>query len=159
MASTPDRDLRVRSVRDEDFEQWRALYGKYAAFYRVAQSDDMVRQVWAWLCDPSHEVSGLVVEDDGHTLLGLAHFRPFARPLSATIGCFLDDLFVDPTGRGAGAADLMLGELSRLASINSWSVVRWITADDNYRGRGKYDQYASRTSWVTYDMEPSASSA
>ena len=157
MSSPADQDLRVRPVRDEDFEQWRTLYGKYAAFYRVAQSETMAQQVWSWLCDPAHEVSGLVVEHDGHTLLGLAHFRPFARPLSATTGCFLDDLFVDPESRGAGAADLMLTELARIASINNWSVVRWITADDNYRGRGKYDQYATRTHWVTYDMEPSAS--
>ena len=154
MASTPDHGLRVRPVHEDDFEQWRALYGKYAAFYRVEQSDDMVRQAWTWLCDPTHEVSGLVVEDDRHTLLGLAHFRPFARPLSATIGCFLDDLFVDPAARGTGAADLMLTELSRIASTQL-EAVRWITADDNYRGRGKYDQYASRTTWVTYDMEPS----
>jgi ribosomal protein S18 acetylase RimI-like enzyme len=159
MASTPEHDLQVRRVREEDFEQWRALYKEYAAFYQVAQSDDMARRVWSWLCDPSHEVCGLVVEDTSRTLLGLAHYRPFARPLSATIGCFLDDLYVDPAGRGAGAADLMLTELARIASVNKWSVVRWITADDNYRGRGKYDQYASRTHWVTYDMEPSASRA
>lgn len=43
----------------------------------------------------------------------LAHFRPFARPLSATIGCFLDDLFVDSARRGAGAADLLLNELGK----------------------------------------------
>ena len=157
MAPTRDLGLRVRPVREDDFDQWRALYAGYAAFYRVAQSDDMARQVWSWLCDPSREVGGLVVEDDGHTLLGLAHFRPFARPLSATIGCFLDDLYVDPAARGTGATDLLLTELARIASTNGWSVVRWITADDNYRGRGKYDQYASRTGWVTYDMEPDAS--
>jgi hypothetical protein len=48
----------------------------------------------------------------------------------------------------------MLRELARLAGQNGWSVVRWITADDNYRGRGKYDQHATRTMWVTYDMPP-----
>jgi len=30
--------------------------------------------------------------------------------------------------------------------------VRWITADNNYRGRAKYDQHATRTTWITYDM-------
>lgn len=34
------------------------------------------------------------------------------------------------------------------------SVVRWTTADDDYRARGTYDQVAVRTSWVTYDMPP-----
>lgn len=63
---------------------------------------------------------------DSHegALVGLAHYRPFARPLSATTGCFLDDLFVDPARRGSGAADLLLTELARLAAENGWSVVR-----------------------------------
>lgn len=87
-------------------------------------------------------------------LLGLAHYRPFARPLSATTGCFLDDLFVAPEHRGSGAADLLLGALRGLAAERGWSVVRWITADDNHRARSKYDQVATRTMWVTYDMAP-----
>lgn len=87
-------------------------------------------------------------------LLGLAHYRPFARPLSATVGCFLDDLFVAPQHRGSGAADLLLGALRALAAERGWSVVRWITADDNHRARAKYDQVARRTMWVTYDMTP-----
>ena len=66
-------------------------------------------------------------------------------------------LVVDFADREPGtvpAADALLGELRRLAVENGWSVVRWITADDNYRGRAKYDQYATRTTWVTYDMAP-----
>jgi hypothetical protein len=31
--------------------------------------------------------------------------------------------------------------------------VRWITAEDNYRGRGVYDKLATRTPWVTYDIK------
>jgi GNAT superfamily N-acetyltransferase len=148
--------LRVRDVRADDFDQWRVLYRGYAEFYRVQQSDAMAESTWSWLHDPTHELRGLVVEDGEGRLAGLAHYRPFARPLSATVGCYLDDLFVDPARRGGGAADLLLRELARLAGENGWSVVRWITADDNYRGRGKYDQHAERTMWITYDMPPAA---
>jgi hypothetical protein len=65
-----------------------------------------------------------------------AHYRTFPRPLSATTGCFLDDLFVDPATRGAGAVDALLAELRRLAREHGWSVVRWITADYNHRAPG-----------------------
>lgn len=102
--------------------------------------------------DPEHEVNALVAEDaDGH-LLGLAHYRPFARPLSATVGGYLDDLFVSPESRGSGAADLLLAALRKIAEERGWSVVRWITADNNHRARSKYDHVATRTMWVTYDM-------
>ena len=108
--------------------------------------------MWSWIQDPGREVNCLLIENDQGNVVGLAHYRPFARPLSASTGCFLDDLFVDPLERGSGAADAVLAELRRLAGLHGWSVVRWITADDNYRGRAKYDQHATRTSWITYDM-------
>ncbi|MEV7415861.1 GNAT family N-acetyltransferase [Streptomyces sp. NPDC089919] len=147
-------ELTVRAARPADFPQWRALYQGYADFYRTAQSEEAAALVWSWINDPDHEVKALVVEDAEGTLVGLAHYRPFARPLSASVGCWLDDLFVAPERRGTGAVDLLLGALKELAAERGWSVVRWITADDNHRARGKYDQVASRTMWVTYDMTP-----
>lgn len=144
----------VRPVAAEDHDRWRELYAAYARAYRVAQSDEQAERVWGWLLDPAHEVEGLVAVDTAGRVAGLAHVRPFARPLSATVGGFLDDLHVDEQVRGTGAADALLRALADLAAERGWSVVRWITADDNYRARGKYDQVAVRTSWVTYDMPP-----
>ncbi|MEV6356229.1 GNAT family N-acetyltransferase [Streptomyces hydrogenans] len=146
--------VRVRPVREEDFDQWRALYRGYAEFYRVEQTEEAARLVWSWIHDPAHEVEGLVAEGADGRLVGLAHFRPFARPLSATVGGWLDDLFVDPASRGTGAADLLLAALRGIGAERGWSVVRWITADDNHRARSKYDQVATRTMWITYDMAP-----
>lgn len=147
-------DIQVRAVRAEDFPQWRELYRGYADFYRVEQTEEAAERVWSWVRDPEHEVNALVAEDAEGRLVGLAHYRPFARPLSATVGCFLDDLFVAPERRGSGAADLLLAGLREIAAERGWSVVRWITADDNHRARGKYDQVATRTMWITYDMTP-----
>ena len=99
----------------------------------MQQSDAALNTLWSWLQDPDNDVNGLLAESEDGRVVGLAHYRPFPRPLSATTGCFLDDLLVDPLVRGA--ADALLAELRRLATVNGWSVVRWITADDNYRGR------------------------
>ncbi len=146
------RQWRLRPPGGSDRARWETLYRGYADFYRVQQPDAAADQVWSWIQDPDHEVSCLlIVNDQGH-VVGLAHYRPFARPLTASTGCFLDDLFVDPLERGSGAADAVLAELRRLARLHGWSVVRWITADNNYRGRAKYDQHATRTTWITYDM-------
>lgn len=143
----------VRDVQPEDRDEWRALYRGYAEFYRL--SEPMLDTVWGWLLDPDHEVSGLVAEDGGR-LVGLAHYRPFARPLTASIGGYLDDLFVAPEARGTGAGDALLARLRAIAAERGWGVVRWITADDNHRARARYDQVATRTMWVTYDMDPQA---
>lgn len=144
----------VRPAEPADFLRWRALYQGYADFYGVNQPDESAQQVWSWIHDPKHEMQALVATDQADSVVGLAHYRPFSRPLSATVGCWLDDLYVEPESRGGGAADALLTELAQLAKNNHWSVVRWITADDNHRARSKYDQLATRTQWVTYDMPP-----
>ncbi|MFE5795427.1 GNAT family N-acetyltransferase [Streptomyces sp. NPDC056503] len=156
MSVADDTAVRVRPVREDDFEQWRALYRGYAEFYRVEQTEEAAELVWSWIHDPGHEVEGLVAEGPDGRLVGLAHFRAFARPLSASVGGWLDDLFVDPASRGGGAADLLLSTLRGIGAKRGWSVVRWITADDNHRARSKYDQVATRTMWITYDMATGA---
>lgn len=137
-----------------DFDSWRELYRGYAEFYEFDQSDEQAATVWKWIHDPHHEVRALVVREDSQAPVGLAHYRPFARPLRASTGCFLDDLFVAATHRGHGAVDALLAELRRISAAEGWDTVRWITADNNYRARTKYDQVGTRTMWITYDMAP-----
>lgn len=143
----------IRAPKPEDRHQWDRLYAGYAAFYRVEQSDAMRDRVWQWIHDPAHEVRAFVAEDASGRLIGLAHFRSFARPLSASTGGFLDDLFVDPDARGSDAASALIEAVKAEGQARGWSVIRWITAEDNYRARNLYDKLADRTRWVTYDIK------
>lgn len=146
-------ELTIRPALPTDRDQWDGLYRGYAAFYKVNQTPEMRDTVWSWLHDARRESEGLVAEAQTGRLVGLAHFRPFARPLSASTGGFLDDLFVAPEDRGTGVADALIDGVRAIAAERGWSVVRWITAEDNYRGRGMYDRVATRTNWVTYDIK------
>jgi GNAT superfamily N-acetyltransferase len=143
----------VRRVAQADRAGWDRLYAGYAEFYGVEQTPAMRDRAWAWIHDPAHEVEGLVAERDGD-LVGLAHFRAFARPLSATVGGFLDDLFVAPEARGTGAAEALIRAVAEQGRERGWSVIRWITAGDNVRARRLYDRLATATPWVTYDLKP-----
>jgi GNAT superfamily N-acetyltransferase len=143
----------IRPVRADDRSQWDTLYQGYADFYKVTQTPEMRETVWSWLLDETKESRGLLAVSPDGKVLGLTHFRPFARPLSATTGCFLDDLFVSSDARGLGVADALIEAVRGVAAENGWSVVRWITAENNYRGRNVYDRMASKTNWVTYDIK------
>lgn len=145
--------MQIRKAEAGDFDAWSALYVGYAAFYAVAQSEEMRARVWGWIHDPAHEVEALVAEAEGQ-LVGLAHFRAFARPLSAGTGGFLDDLFVSEAARGRGAAAALIEGVEAVGRQRGWTVIRWITAEDNHRARRLYDRVASRTPWVTYDLTP-----
>lgn len=142
----------IRNPKPADRDAWGALYAGYAEFYKTEQSAEMRDVVWSWLLDPANPEEALVAEAPDGTLVGLAHFRPYPRPLHASTCGYLDDLFVDPSYRGSGVADELLTRLRGIALERGWEMVRWTTADDNYRARGKYDQVATRTTWITYDM-------
>lgn len=146
--------IRIVPLAARHRADWERLYAGYAEFYRVTQTPEMRATVWGWIMDPSHEVKALIAEDASGRALGLAHYRPYARPLSASTGCFLDDLFVAPETRGQRVGEALIEALGALARERGWSVVRWITADDNYRARTAYDRVATRTMWITYDRKP-----
>jgi GNAT superfamily N-acetyltransferase len=142
----------IRPAAPGDRTGWDSLYAAYADFYRVAQTAEMRDRVWEWLHDPLASTEGLVAVDSTGQLIGLAHFRAFARPLSASTGGFLDDLFVAPEARGLGAAEALIAAVRTIALQRGWSVLRWITAEDNDRARRLYDRVANQTAWVTYDI-------
>ncbi len=152
-------EWKVRPVRTDEFESWARLFRGYAEFYRWPTSEDHQRQLWSWIHD-DHRIEALVavaVDDAGNEVggpRGLAHLREWVRPLRGVVCGYLDDLFVDPASRGGGVVNALFAEIDRLAVERDWPVVRWTTADDNYRARSVYDKLATRTTWITYDMTP-----
>ena len=58
-----------------------------------------------------------------------------------------------PDARGSGAAEALIAALKDLGHARGWTVIRWITAEDNYRARGLYDRVADKTKWATYDIK------
>ena len=149
----------VRQVRDDEYEAWTRLFRGYADFYRWQTSDDHQRQIWGWI-HLERKVEALVavpLNADGSEAgapQGLAHLREWVRPLRGAVCGYLDDLFVDPATRGTGVVDALFAEINRIALERRWAMVRWTTADDNYRARAVYDRLATRTTWITYDMTP-----
>jgi hypothetical protein len=147
-------DWVVRSPAPADRERWGELFTMYGEFYKRPVTGEMADRVWSWIRSGHLGVRCLVVCRHDERPIGLAHFRTFARPLAASVGGYLDDLFVDEAERAAGAVDALFLGLGQTAQQEGWSILRGITADDNYRARAKYDQFATRTKWVTYEVLP-----
>jgi GNAT superfamily N-acetyltransferase len=145
--------LTVRPTTEADFDAWKLLYLGYGVFYKREMTEQTLATVWGWLMDPAHVLEGLVAERDG-ALVGLAHFREMPSPLRAQPVGFLDDMFVDPDARGAKVGEALFAELERITAARGWPVLRWLTADDNYRARVLYDRIGKKTSWNLYEMTP-----
>ena len=144
----------IGRLKASDKTEWQRLYRGYAMFYRTPMPAETLDLVWNWLRDKNHELTAQVARE-AQSLVGLAHFRVFARPLAGATGLFLDDLFVDADARRDGIGNALLSAVADEARSHGCPVVRWITADDNYAARSLYDRVAERTMWVTYDMDTS----
>ncbi len=146
-------EITIASPRHQDYADWRRLYEGYATFYKMPMNDDIAQRVWTWLLDPHFPLDALVARRGDGRLVGLAHFRAIPRPLTGSIAGFLDDLFVEPEMRGRGVVDRLFEALAALGRERGWGLIRWITADNNYRARSVYDRVAKRTMWITYQMD------
>lgn len=142
----------VTRMAIEDRPQWEVLYHGYAKFYQVPMNDEILDTVWGWIHDANNPFFGLIAKDENAKALGLMHCRQMASPLRGALVGFLDDLFVDPGARGQGVVETLYEALNALGREQGWPFIRWITADNNYRGRAVYDRLSDKTHWVTYQM-------
>lgn len=149
---TPPKGLVVTAPASGDKAAWRVLYNGYAEFYKAPMTDQTADTVWGWIHDPAHEVNALVAKTGDGRLVGLAHYRQMARPLAGAVAGFLDDLFVAPDLRGGGVAEALIGRLTEIGREKKWQAIRWLTAENNYRGRSFYDRIATKTNWLTYEI-------
>lgn len=143
----------VRPIALQDYDDWCLLYAAYAEFYAVKQTQTMRDQVWQWLQQSPPVIYALVAVNTERQILGLLHYRIFARPLAATLGAYVDDLFVVPAARGQGIAQQLIQAVAEIGQESRWSVIRWMTAKDNMRARACYDKVAEHTAWQTYEIK------
>ena len=136
----------------EDVDNWQRLYRGYADYYRMPMDDEILKTVWGWIHDESNPFFCVLAENTDGDVIGLAHFREMPSPLRGARVGFLDDLFVEPAARGQGVVEKLYQALNALGKEQGWPFIRWITAENNYRGRAVYDRLSDKTHWVTYQM-------
>ena len=146
-------DITIGPPQAADYADWRRLYEGYATFYKMPMTEAIAGTVWGWLLDPAHPLEALLARLGADRVVGLAHFRPMPRPLTGSTAGFLDDLFVDPRLRGQRVADRLIEAMAETGRARGWTLIRWLTGDNNYRARGVYDRLASRSMWITYQMD------
>jgi len=144
--------IEISDLSLDERESWEQLYRGYAEFYEVPMNQEILDSVWSWIFDEQHKFSALVAKSDDGDALGFIHYREMASPLRGKMVRFLDDLFVYPEYRGQGVVDALFGALHEIAKNRTSPFVRWITGENNYRGKGFYNKLSEKTQWLTYQM-------
>lgn len=143
----------IRAVEPADEAGWKTLFRAYREFYKYADDEKVVAQIWNWIFDESRVTESFVAVDENNNVVGIANIRVFPRNLVAGKALWLDDLFTLPELRGKGVARALLSALKDKANAEGYNAVRWITAEDNAQARELYDKVATKTVWVTYDLK------
>ncbi|HEY7549662.1 MAG TPA: GNAT family N-acetyltransferase [Hyphomicrobiaceae bacterium] len=143
--------MRVRRVETGDRAAWERLFRGYNAFYGASVADAVIELTWRrLLAGGEGEPVGLVVVDDADVPIGIAHMVFHRSTWSATGHCYLEDLFVDPAGRGKGAGRALIEAVYREADARGCTRTYWVTEESNASARALYDRVATKVPFVQY---------
>jgi GNAT superfamily N-acetyltransferase len=140
----------VRDLAPGDRDAWRALFHAYGVFYETDLTDEVLDHVWSALLGGA--LRGFVAEQGG-AVVGFAHVRTHVATFSVGDDWYLEDLFVDPSVRTTGIGTAILEHLVKIATWEGGGTLRWVTAESNATAQRVYDKLATRTTWVTYEVE------
>jgi len=142
----------IRALLPADRDAWLPLWRGYLEFYETELSDEQTTLTWNRLVDPQFPIHGaLAIGDDG-TAVGLVHWLTHAATWAAEPYCYLEDLFVDPAVRGAGAGRALIAHVAAWAEDHGSPKVYWLTQETNATARTLYDRVATHTGYVHYQI-------
>ncbi len=148
-------------VTTADLPELLPLVRAYCDFYEVDPADDALLDVSrALIGDPDREGVQLIARGDNRDAIGFATVYWSWNTLIATRVGIMHDLFVVPSARGTGAADLLISACVDECRKHGATTLGWQTARDNTRAQRVYERVgATREEWVDYwlNVNPEAS--
>lgn len=140
----------VRPLEAADRAAWNPLWQGYIEFYDVGLAPEVTDGAWDRLFDPAFDVHGLGAVDQDGALVGFAHY--LFHPVTWSNGprCYLEDLFVAPSARGAGAGAALIHAVYAAADARGADQVYWYTQESNATARRLYERVGRLTEFVRY---------
>ena len=148
-------EFAVARVDEHDLDDLVPLVGAYLEFYETARDAPSIEAFCrALLADPDHEGIQLVARDAAGSAIGFATvFWTWSTTRLARLAV-MNDLFVAPEARGAGAADALILACCDRARRRGCAALEWQTALDNTRAQAVYERVGgARSQWLTYELE------
>ena len=139
-------------VGEPDLQELLPLVRAYCDFYEVAPTDEALLAVSrALIADPDREGVQLMARDNGMEAVGFATVYWSWDTLIADRVGIMHDLFVRPSDRGTGVADLLIDACMQECRRHGAAKLGWQTARDNARAQAVYKRVgATRDEWIDY---------
>ena len=141
----------VRPLELKDNSRWLELWSGYLTFYESALTQEQTELTWERLHDERFNLNGLVAVVD-EKVIGFAHYLYRPSSWAENDYCYLEDLFVDETVRGAGAGRSLIDAVIVAARAKMSGRVYWTTKESNTRARVLYNSYSPASEFVQYRL-------
>lgn len=145
-------EILVTPFRPGDRARWAELWRGYLDFYETSLSDAIYELTWARLME-AKTIFGFGARLDGldAPLVGITHYLFHDHAWSPKQVCYLQDLFVDATLRGAGCGRALIDRVAQAARERDCLRLYWTTKEDNATARRLYDRLAKFNGFIRYD--------
>lgn len=149
----------IRKIQPNDERRWRELWDAYTRFYEREPCEEITRQTWKRILDPASPVYAIVAQGEDGETMGFANYVIHEHTSTLSPVCYLADLFVDPTRRGASIGKQLIDWLLAETKAQGWSRLYWHTKENNYCARALYDRYGPHSGFVRYAIHNSEDQA
>lgn len=143
--------FQIRQVEGRDKTRWLALWSGYLEFYETVLTSEQTELTWNRILDPEFNLESLVVTSENE-VVGFAHFLFMPSTWTLVNYCYLEDLFVDSSIRGAGAGRSLIDAVIVAAREKGSGQVYWTTKESNLQARVLYDSFAPASGFVQYRL-------
>ena len=140
----------IRPLAAADRQACGPLWQGYLDFYRTELTAEVTDITWARLLDPAEGMHCLVAETAAGEMIGIVHYLYHRVTWAIADRCYLEDLFVAETARGAGAGRALIEAVYAAADKRGSDQVYWLTQDFNEAGRRLYDRVGRLTPFIKY---------
>lgn len=142
-------NVKLRPVADADHAAWLSLWLGYQRFYDTEIAANISEATWLRFLSPDEPMHA-VLAWQGEQPVGLVHFIYHRSCWTTGDYCYLQDLFVDATLRGAGVGRALIEHVYADARAAGASRVHWLTQEHNTTAIHLYERIAERSGFVQY---------
>lgn len=141
--------LQIRPISATDHAAWLPLWQGYQRFYQAEIAPQVSAVTWQRFLDPGEPMHAALAWRDG-VAIGLVHWIFHRSCWTVSDYCYLQDLYVAETVRGAGVGRALIEQVYAAARSAGANRVHWLTQEGNTQARLLYERIASCSGFVQY---------
>jgi GNAT superfamily N-acetyltransferase len=142
----------VTRLTTADHDDWNALWQGYLTFYETELTEAITEETFARLV-AGERMQGAIARDDEGRAVGFVNWLWHPGTWSLSDHVYLEDLFVASDVRRGGVGRALIEFVTGDARTRGSGKVYWHTMRTNETARRLYDQIATDTGYMHYEIE------